>query len=62
MKTELENNKITNGFTTPKDYFDTLSDKIEEKINGEVNTQSITKSTGFIVPEDFFVKNEANRD
>jgi purine-nucleoside phosphorylase len=59
MKTELENNKITNGFTTPKDYFDTLSNKIDEKINGEVNTQSIPKRSGFIVPEDFFVKNEA---
>jgi hypothetical protein len=59
MKTELENNKITNGFTTPKDYFDTLSNKIEEKINGEVNTQSIPKTSGFIVPEDYFETNEA---
>ncbi len=59
MKTELENNKITNGFTPPPiDYFDNLSDKIVEKINGEAATNLISKTLGFIVPEDFFVENE----
>ena len=58
MNTDLLNNKITNGFTTPNDYFDTLSDKIFEKINGDVNTASFPEMTGFIVPEDYFAKNE----
>ncbi len=59
MKTELENNKITKGFTIPSNYFEAFSNELFEKINGEVITQSLPKSTGFIVPEDFFVKNEA---
>jgi len=58
MNINLQNNKITNGFTTPTDYFDTLSDKIFEKINGNVNTTSFPEATGFIVPEDYFAKNE----
>lgn len=59
MKTELENNNITNGFTIPSNYFETFSNEIFEKINGEVITQSLPKSTGFIVPEDYFETNEA---
>lgn len=59
MKTELENNKITNGFTIPSNYFETFSNELFEKINGEVITQSLPKSTGFIVPEDYFETNEA---
>ena len=59
MKTELENYKITNGFTIPSNYFETFSNELFEKINGEVITQSLPKSTGFIVPEDYFVTNEA---
>ena len=59
MKTELENNKITNGFTIPSNYFETFSNELFEKINGEVITQSLPKSAGFIVPEDYVVKNEA---
>ena len=59
MKTELENNKITNGFTIPSNYFEIFSNELFEKINGEVITQSLPKSTGFIVPEDYVVKNEA---
>jgi hypothetical protein len=59
MKTDLENNKIKNGFTTPSDYFDTLSDKLFEKINGEVNSSFIPETSGFIVPDNYFAKNEA---
>lgn len=59
MKTNLENNKIKNGFATPTDYFDTLSDKIFEKFNGEVNSNLLPKTSGFIVPENYFDKNEA---
>jgi hypothetical protein len=58
MKTDLENNKIKNGFTTPTDYFDTLSDKIFEKLEGEVTTTSFPETTGFIVPENYFTKKE----
>lgn len=58
MKTQLENNKIKSGFTAPNNYFDDLSDKIVEKINGEVTTNLIPKVSGFVAPEDFFVKNE----
>ena len=58
MKTDLENNKIENGFTTPIDYFDTLSDRLFEKINGEVNTTLLPETSGFIVPENYFEKNE----
>ncbi len=58
MKTDLENNKIKNGFTTPADYFDTLSDNIFEKLNGEVNTNSLPETSGFIVPENYFTNNE----
>ena len=59
MKTELENNKIANGFTIPSNYFETFSNELFEKINGEVITQSLPKSAGFIVPEDYFETNEA---
>lgn len=59
MNTNLENSKIKNGFTTPTDYFDTLSDKILGKINGEVNSSLLPESSGFIVPENYFEKNEA---
>lgn len=59
MKTELENNKITNGFTIPSNYFEAFSNELFEKINGEVITQSLPKSTGFIVPENYFKTNEA---
>jgi len=58
MNTDLENNKIKNGFTTPTDYFDTLSDRIFEKISGDVNTTSFPEATGFVVPENYFNKNE----
>jgi hypothetical protein len=58
MKTELKNTIITTGFKTPLDYFDDLSDRIVEKITGEAATDLIPKTSGFIVPEDFFVKNE----
>jgi hypothetical protein len=50
MNTDLENNKIKNGFTTPTDYFDTFSDKLFEKISGEV--------TANLLPENYFAKNE----
>lgn len=59
MKTDLENNKIKTGFSTPIDYFDTLSDKLFEKINGEVITDLLSERSGFIVPENYFTKNEA---
>ena len=59
MKTDLENNKIKNGFTTPTDYFDTLSDRLFEKINGEVNSSLLPVTSGFIVPENYFEKNES---
>lgn len=59
MKTEFENNIMISGFATPLDYFDNLSEKIIEKINGEEATNLIPKTSGFNVPEDFFVKNEA---
>jgi hypothetical protein len=58
MKTDLENNKITNGFTTPSDYFDTFSDKLFEKLNGEITTSLLPEAPGFIVPENYFEKNE----
>ena len=58
MKTDLENNKIKNGFTTPTDYFDNLSDRLFEKINGEVNSSLLPVTSGFIVPENYFEKNE----
>lgn len=59
MKTDLENNKMNSGFTTPTDYFDTLSERVFEKINGEVETSLLPEATGFIVPENYFEKNEA---
>lgn len=59
MKTELENTKITNGFITPINYFETFSNEIIGKINGEATSTSIPKIPGFIVPEEFFVLNEA---
>ena len=58
MNTDLENNKIKNGFITPTDYFDTLSEKLFEKINGEVNTSLFPETIGFVVPESYFIKNE----
>ena len=58
MKTDLETNKIKNGFTTPTDYFDTFSEIVFEKINGEVNSNLLPETSGFIVPENYFEKNE----
>lgn len=58
MKTELENTKIKNGFIIPANYFETFSNEIIGKINGEATTTSIPKTSGFIVPEDFFSLNE----
>jgi purine-nucleoside phosphorylase len=58
MKTDLENNKINSGFTTPTDYFDTLSDRLFEKISGEINTSLLPETSGFIVPDNYFDKNE----
>lgn len=59
MKTNLENNKIKNGFTATSDYFDTFSDRLFEKISGEVNTTLLPETSGFIVPENYFTNNEA---
>ncbi len=59
MKTDLENNKTNSGFKTPTDYFDTLSDRLFEKINGEVNTTLLPETSGFIVPNNYFESNEA---
>ena len=59
MKTDLNNNKIKNGFTTPTDYFDTLSERLFEKLSGEVNTSLLPETSGFIVPDNYFAKNEA---
>lgn len=58
MKTDLENNKMNSGFTTPTDYFDTLSERLFEKINGEVETNLLPETSGFIVPDNYFAKNE----
>jgi purine-nucleoside phosphorylase len=58
MNTDLENNKIKNGFTTPTDYFDTFSDKLFEKISGEVTANLLPETSGFMVPENYFAKNE----
>lgn len=58
MKTDLENSKIKNGFLTPTDYFDTFSDKVFEKISGEVHTSLLPKNSGFIVPDNYFENNE----
>lgn len=58
MNTNLENNKIKTGFTAPTDYFDTLSDTIFEKLNGDIDTSSFPETSGYIVPENYFAKNE----
>lgn len=58
MKTNLENNTIKNGFTTPEDYFENLSDRIFEKINGEVTSTCMPETSGFMVPENYFIENE----
>lgn len=58
MNTNLENNKITTGFTTPTDYFDTLSDQIFEKYNEKVNPRLFPEMSGFVVPENYFTTNE----
>lgn len=58
MKTELENSKIKTGFYTPTDYFDTLSDRLIEKLDGELHLEFLPKTSGFVVPENYFAKNE----
>lgn len=58
MKTELENSKIKTGFSTPTDYFDTLSDRLIEKLDGELHLDFLPKTSGFVVPENYFAKNE----
>ncbi|NHM02043.1 hypothetical protein [Flavobacterium difficile] len=58
MKTELENSKIKTGFSTPTDYFDTLSDRLIEKLDGELHLEFLPKTSGFVVPENYFAKNE----
>lgn len=58
MKKELENSKIKTGFSTPTDYFDTLSDRLIEKLDGELHLEFLPKTSGFVVPENYFAKNE----
>jgi hypothetical protein len=58
MNTNLEKNKINTGFHTPTDYFETLSDKIFEKLNDQVNTSSFPENSGFNVPQNYFENNE----
>lgn len=58
MKTELENSKIITGFSTPTDYFDTLSDRLIEKLDGELHLEYLPKTSGFVVPENYFAANE----
>lgn len=48
---ELHNQKITEGFTTPKDYFDTFEERLFEKIETEA---TIPKEEGFKIPDAYF--------
>ncbi len=50
-KNELHNKKITEGFSTPKDYFDTFEDRLFGKLEAEA---VIPKKDGFKVPDAYF--------
>ena len=58
MKTNLENKKVTSGFTTPDNYFEELPATILSKWNGAYNSSIIPSKTGFSVPENYFSENE----
>lgn len=51
-KDKLHNIKST-GFKTPDNYFDSLEDKLFERISEEKSIDGV-KDTGYIVPEDYF--------
>ena len=48
---DLHNKKITEGFTTPSDYFDAFEDRLFEKLQAET---VIPKEDGFKVPDAYF--------
>lgn len=50
-KNELHNKKITEGFSTPKDYFNTFEDRLFGKLEAEA---AIPKKEGFKVPDAYF--------
>lgn len=50
-KNELHNKKITEGFATPKDYFNTFEDRLFGKMEAEA---VIPKEEGFKVPDAYF--------
>lgn len=50
-KNELHNKKITEGFSTPKDYFNTFEDRLFGKLEAEA---AIPKEEGFKVPDAYF--------
>ncbi len=50
-KNELHNKKITEGFSTPKNYFNTFEDRLFGKLEAET---AIPKEKGFKVPDAYF--------
>lgn len=50
-KNELHNKKITEGFSTPKGYFESFEDRLFEKLETET---VIPKEEGFKVPDAYF--------
>ncbi|WP_430409041.1 hypothetical protein [Kordia sp.] len=50
-KNELHSKKLTEGFSTPKDYFESFEARLFEKIQAEA---VIPKENGFKVPDTYF--------
>ncbi len=48
---KLHTNNISDGFTTPKDYFDTFEARLFDKLHTE---SVIPKAEGFLVPDSYF--------
>ena len=54
---KMKKNK-TNKFKTPEGYFESFNERLKQRLEGEVESQSdlIPKTDGFAVPEDYFEK------
>jgi len=55
-KNQMKNKKHTDGFNTPKDYFENFEDRLFSKISEE----NLPKEAGFTIPEGYFEQLDAS--
>ena len=53
-KFDIKNKKVQTPFTNPENYFETFSEKLQKRIDGEIEPEYISKRTPFGFPEKYF--------